>query len=1061
MKKLLLSVLVAFFAFLPGYAAKVYFDNSKNWATISTWNFGTEGKTDVAGEVSQVNIDGHELYVAETEYAKIIFREGNDWGKGQTGNLDVEDGIVYNAENAKIAKVVDGVYTEVTDDTPTVYFDNTGTGWANVYGYSWSPDFNQELTTVEIDGHTLYAASLRNDEIIFRSSQSEWGNDKQTANLKVVDGAVYGASSLKSKGGSTDAIATIVNGSYNALGSDPYAKIYLLSSRHEFAQSADFKMATTDGKTYTLSVADADPDYTFKFFVIFTDGSYRYFSNGNDEIHNETMRISTDDTKNMSLHMGGNVTFTVTPYNNFEGIIVSIEGQDHPEENEFAPLYIVDEESGWNTKEANKLTTTDGKTYTITKENLTADYEFKFFGRDDHKHYFSNGLANLKNETEYILDINPALSNMSLDAGGASITFTLVLKEDHSSATLTITGQDVVEDEFPRMYLIGERTDNWSIKEKYRMTTTDGRTYTLTVPDMSTKSFRFCGDNTEVRNLGGAGADLTDGSYTLTAGTHAMTLAKGGEVTFTLVTDDDFATASLTIEGQGEIVPEDFKKMYLIGIDGWDIDKHKNEMTTTDGKIYTIEKYIPANKPFKFFGGAWQTREFTMKDGLGLEDGSYDVKPIPSENGEDFNLSLKESGNVLLTLEVTKDDFSEGKLTVKHINFEINPEDLPETLYLVGEVNENEWTPESAIAMTTQSAGIYTLEKAIIKGEVDNTGLFSFISKLGPWTDCGTRYGDAVGDGGKMIPDDNGVITGDILVANENAFEVENGTYDITVNLNTLKLTVTPVVIEEPDPTPIPPVEDETEYFLAGGFNNWSQSDNKFTKVEDDCYTISIAQLSGEFKITVGNWVDASWGTNGENITVGVPYVCYYGDDSTNIVLSDVVNNAVVTFVPSTNTITITGDIVENIEHDYVYHIHGSVNGIDWETYAMEKTNDNKWSFTTDNGFKNFVIKETDNAVDSHEAWIKSDGDGKIAAKGQFGAMKEGTDWESDLDGKCTYIFDPENMVLTVDGSTGINTIDAEEGDSVYFNLQGQRVANPEKGIYIRVVNGKAQKVMK
>lgn len=260
---------------------------------------------------------------------------------------------------------------------------------------------------------------------------------------------------------------------------------------------------------------------------------------------------------------------------------------------------------------------------------------------------------------------------------------------------------------------------------------------------------------------------------------------------------------------------------------------------------------------------------------------------------------------------------------------------------------------------------------------------------------------------------------------------------------------------------PIDDPVEEKNYFLVGGFNEWSQTANKFTKKADDEYTVSVEQFTGEFKVTVGNWQDASWGTNGEDITVGTPYVCNYAEGSANINLADIVNNAVITFVPSTGTITITGDVVENIEHDYVYHIHGSINGIDWATYDMEKGDDNKWSYTTDKGFKTFVIKETDKAVPAYAAWIKSDGDGKIEAKGQFGAQIEGTDWDSSLLGKCTYVFDPENMILTVDGSTGIGSIEAEEGDAAYFNLQGQRVANPDKGIYIRVVNGKAVKVVK
>lgn len=36
----------------------------------------------------------------------------------------------------------------------------------------------------------------------------------------------------------------------------------------------------------------------------------------------------------------------------------------------------------------------------------------------------------------------------------------------------------------------------------------------------------------------------------------------------------------------------------------------------------------------------------------------------------------------------------------------------------------------------------------------------------------------------------------------------------------------------------------------------------------------------------------------------------------------------------------------------------------------------------------------------------------------------------------------------------------ADEGEAIYFNLQGVKVANPEKGIYVKVVEGKATKVV-
>ena len=52
-------------------------------------------------------------------------------------------------------------------------------------------------------------------------------------------------------------------------------------------------------------------------------------------------------------------------------------------------------------------------------------------------------------------------------------------------------------------------------------------------------------------------------------------------------------------------------------------------------------------------------------------------------------------------------------------------------------------------------------------------------------------------------------------------------------------------------------------------------------------------------------------------------------------------------------------------------------------------------------------------------------------------------------------------MKLTVDGSTGISSVEAAEGEAIYFNIKGERIAAPMKGVSIRVLDGKARKIMK
>lgn len=49
---------------------------------------------------------------------------------------------------------------------------------------------------------------------------------------------------------------------------------------------------------------------------------------------------------------------------------------------------------------------------------------------------------------------------------------------------------------------------------------------------------------------------------------------------------------------------------------------------------------------------------------------------------------------------------------------------------------------------------------------------------------------------------------------------------------------------------------------------------------------------------------------------------------------------------------------------------------------------------------------------------------------------------------------------FTTDESTGIEDVNAVDGNACYFDLAGRRVVNPAAGAYVRIVNGKAEKVI-
>ncbi len=253
-----------------------------------------------------------------------------------------------------------------------VYFDNTGTGWESVYGYSWNPSYDEELSTVTIDGHELYVAELDNEEIIFRSTNASWSDDAQTANLAVVDGAVYGQANIKVNGGSTKAQANIVNGQYVPVEIVPseYPEMYLVGAVSGWGVSDKYEMTTTNGKTYTLT-CEIEANSEFKFF----GGTWglRELTYSEKKLADGTYTFAPGNG-NTSLATGGTVTFTLVANDDFSSAEVTIAGQSGggggddpvdptlPEE-----LYLTGTAfGGWNANDVKMVKDGDAFTYTAT-----------------------------------------------------------------------------------------------------------------------------------------------------------------------------------------------------------------------------------------------------------------------------------------------------------------------------------------------------------------------------------------------------------------------------------------------------------------------------------------------------------------------------------------------------------------------------------------------------------------------------------------------------------------------------------------------------------------------
>ena len=112
-----------------------------------------------------------------------------------------------------------------------------------------------------------------------------------------------------------------------------------------------------------------------------------------------------------------------------------------------------------------------------------------------------------------------------------------------------------------------------------------------------------------------------------------------------------------------------------------------------------------------------------------------------------------------------------------------------------------------------------------------------------------------------------------------------------------------------------------------------------------------------------------------------------------------------------------------------------------------------------------FNVAET--ATDNYlwNVTIDEQGNGTITNVGRTGVTVAWAESYKNFSVAASPAADLMPVMYIYGGSSSIDNInsdsvDAEEGTAVYYNLQGARVENPSNGVYIRVINNKAEKVI-
>lgn len=262
---------------------------------------------------------------------------------------------------------------------------------------------------------------------------------------------------------------------------------------------------------------------------------------------------------------------------------------------------------------------------------------------------------------------------------------------------------------------------------------------------------------------------------------------------------------------------------------------------------------------------------------------------------------------------------------------------------------------------------------------------------------------------------------------------------------------------------------------MPGTYNGWSLENNLFEEV-DGVLTQKIAEIKGDFKVVkytdeVKNW-DIAWGVAaaGDIVEANKDVALTFKGANANLPAGKVLKNVTVTIVPGADNALTIKFAPESIEDEQeAWYLVGEA-PLEWnfnDNTIMTKAGDNVYTKTVDAATADkFTFK-----VDKNGAWSNC-----YILPEDVTAVELGKEYELvgpvDSQNNMHIAADWTNVTVTVTidgekvkmvctaGEGAIEAIDADNTPAIYFNLMGQRVANPENGVFVRVQNGKATKVI-
>lgn len=255
---------------------------------------------------------------------------------------------------------------------------------------------------------------------------------------------------------------------------------------------------------------------------------------------------------------------------------------------------------------------------------------------------------------------------------------------------------------------------------------------------------------------------------------------------------------------------------------------------------------------------------------------------------------------------------------------------------------------------------------------------------------------------------------------------------------------------------------------------NWNFDASTVLEGEGDELSCTIDKLIPGFKIVD---VEAGWdsqlGTS-EGVVMDTPVVLegkIDGKDAPNITFGDnilEVTNAKVTFVVSTSTLTITGEVKKGFPELYATGSFCSWNDPGTGDAVLMTVDEATGIYTGklnlgESGKVEFKLagKGWSNEICAPEDGVEVTADAAVAV------TKGGKNLTTTLTGEQTLVFNINTMKMTFGDPAlttqedGINNVAVDNNaEAVYYNLQGVRVANPQGGIFIVKRGNEVSKVL-